>query len=602
MTTERLILAHKGRELACWSSDSGSAKFDRAAPVVNEILLLQESTRYGLQIEPCHEDLEYRVRIGDHVVDDLAGAAPRQFGSTLQWPDCLMFDSAAGQTTITVEKRSADAAGGWQVLLAATVFVVPSKAGEAGYAKMSRDVAELSRALLSDLYGKSTLLQDVRSSRRSKGLRNPLEELHGLEKAINEAERVLRLISAHPSSRIESLIAPRRLRGDERLTPRGLSHIARRGQGIGGDRTLLVETKRETFDIAEHRALAHAIESIAMRAQACRRAFAAKIEEIEASRAYRDVRFQPNEPSLFETDDVPRLTRLSEAIRRCDVVTDTARGIRLHPLIRHIKSAAIAGQSRLFLQSAEYRRAFRLIRALSGSELVGFEGSDFSVRSKETWRLFEQWCYLEVVEAFRRAGAELAEWDDGLRAHLQSRFVLDFKRGMAFDGRIHAKHRLRIRYEPWILGEREAKDAGESLFRGRSGAAWSPDIAIELQRTDGSRWSTVYAIILDAKYSRRVGDDHWKGVRKYEFVRSTATRAQVRCLGIIALDSSERIEIANDDGIDFSADGVSCSIDDRVDLVLYRDPLVDNNLVMDKFAQGMLRYMRRNFIDFDKVV
>ncbi len=602
MTIERFILAYKGRDLACWSSSGGTVTFDNAAHVVDDLPLLQETSRYGLLLEPCHDDLEYRVRVGDRVIDDLADAAPRQFGSTLQWPDCLLFESAAGKTTLTVEHRTADTVGRWQVLLTATVLVVPSKAGEAGYSKMSRDVAELSRALLSDLYGKSTLQQDVRSSRRSRSLRNPLEELHGLERAICEAERVLHLISLHPSSRIETLIAPRRLRGDERLTPRALNHSSRRTQGSGGDRTLLVETKRETFDIPEHRALAHAIESIAMRAQACRRAFAAKIEEIEESRCYRDVRFQHGEPSLFETDDVPRLTRLAEALHRCISLTDTVRSVRLHPLIRNIRASASALQSGRFLQSAEYRRAFRLIRTLDGSELVGFEGSDFSIRSKETWRLFEQWCYLGIVEAFRRAGVELAEWDDGLRAHLQSRFVLDFRRGMAFDGKIHAKHRLRIRYEPWILGEREAKDAGESLFRGRSGAAWSPDISIELQRTDGSRWSTIYAIILDAKYSRCVGDEHWKGVRKYEFVRSTATRAQVRCLGIIALDSSERIEIANDDGIDFSTDGVSCSIDDRVDLVLYRNPLVDDNSVMDKFAQGLLRYMRRNFIDFANVI
>jgi hypothetical protein len=596
MMREQLTLARRGTPQVHWSMENAAARLSPTAKDVAGVPLFQESTQYAFGIESIDSDCDYRIRIGDRDLNELAGAVPRQFGTSLQWPDWQVFDSAVGLTPIVLERRVIDSTDPWRPLLETSVLVTPSKAGEASYHRMSRDIAQLSRSLLADLYGKSSLLQDIRAARISEGLRNPFEEMRGLEKAVAEAERVLALLSAHPSSRFESVLAPRRLRGDEKLSARDYSRCERRGIVGTSGRVALVGTRRETFDILEHRALAHAIDQIGARAMQCRQAFQAKLAEIEESRCYRDVSWE-GRASLYQTDDMPRVDRLQAACLRCERIREGATRLRREPLVRDLRSERLPWRHSHFSQSAEYRRALQLIRTLSSAELSGFEGSDYSSRSKETWRLFEQWCYLGVVEAFRRAGIELAEWDSGLRAHLRSRFALDFKRGMSFDGKLGGEHRIRIRYEPWILGEKEAKSAGESLYRGRKGVAWSPDIVVELQRIESGRWNTIYAFILDAKYSKRVGEEQWKSVRKYEFIRSSATNAQVRCLGIIALGSGEGIEIVDDDGCEFSADGLSCAPSDRVDIVISRNPSLDDGNALDAFAEGMLRYMRLHFVD-----
>ncbi len=43
--------------------------------------------------------------------------------------------------------------------------------------------------------------------------------------------------------------------------------------------------------------------------------------------------------------------------------------------------------------------------------------------------------------------------------------MIDFERGMSFIGAIDEGIRVRIRYQPWILGKDEAISLNESLYR-----------------------------------------------------------------------------------------------------------------------------------------
>jgi len=87
-----------------------------------------------------------------------------------------------------------------------------------------------------------------------------------------------------------------------------------------------------------------------------------------------------------------------------------------------------------------------------------------------------------------------------------------------------------VRYEPWIYARDIARRNGDGVFRGREGEApWSPDVLIEVYEPTGDLRPArlASAIVIDAKYSRRVEERHWNETSKYHEIRDTETGAQV---------------------------------------------------------------------------
>jgi hypothetical protein len=153
-------------------------------------------------------------------------------------------------------------------------------------------------------------------------------------------------------------------------------------------------------------------------------------------------------------------------------------------------------------------------------------------QAKSTARMYEQWVFLQLVSAFRAAGLRTESADRIVRPAGWQRFSVDLERGARVSFRVpDSPLSLVIRYEPWIFPRESARDRRETIYRGRSGAApWSPDVLIEVLAPGDHNAiapEVLYAIVVDAKYSRTIGDSQWAEARRYLEIKSTRTDRQV---------------------------------------------------------------------------
>ena len=610
MRNERLVLRFGNERIATWrSGTAGAPELSSSAATVDGVIVLFELKHYGFAVTSPSEGLEYRIRVGDFSLEELLGdvSGCRRYSDSLEWPNGAYFESSYGQTRVTLDARAAGSDEPWGMLLVCETFVNPTKIGVANLARMESDIARISRSLLSDLYGKSDRLSEFRAAHGAGRLLSPLKELTNLEDLVEEASALLGQLQRSPSSRIARRTEMRRLRLGDKVSPQTRRRLGMRGQDpntLTGVVPCLSEVRYESFDIPEHRTLSWLAGHLSARADRCARFLLAAADEIRSHKRFRDIRFPDGLPSLYESEDLPRIRKLEDGAQRARAVRRDAERLRNSPILAGVPAVCCALGGGQFLQSPEYRHALKLIRLARASSLEEAEEGSLRSRAKESWRLFEQWCFLRLVEAFRRAGLPFSKWEDSLGLlSLKSRFVLDFRRGTTFVARFGAEARLRIRYEPWIMGLADASATGESLFRGHDRIAWSPDIVIELQRPVGVAeapgWATEFAMVLDAKYTRRVSEALWDKVCKYDKIRSTATKSQVRQLCILHLGDHAGIRIANDEFVVFDESGPSCNPEDRIDIELCANPAAEDHpggTVFDHFATGMLRYMESRIL------
>ena len=294
-----------------------------------------------------------------------------------------------------------------------------------------------------------------------------------------------------------------------------------------------------------------------------------------------------------------------EAMDRAERLRSVIEALNDFPILRGVTPRFDDVSSGDFQRSTEYRELFRLIRQFLLANAMTYEGDTFSAVAKLTWRLFEQWCFIRVVDAFRAAGVALREWSDTLRQNLASRFILDFDRGLQFEGQVATALRLRIRYEPWILGEHSATQAGETLYRASStNVAWSPDIVIELLHESASGLEPLYVVVMDCKYHRGIRDYDWTDTRKYGQIRSLRTGRQVvKQLWIIGLGGSNALT-STDPAVTFDDNGPSCPGDELASFEMEVEPGALRSESDDvrsgdpfmRFASGTLSFLRREII------
>jgi hypothetical protein len=356
----------------------------------------------------------------------------------------------------------------------------------------------------------------------------------------------------------------------------------------------------ELFDVTEHRILAAFLQVLRKRIDLCARAAADQIQTIAAERSLRDHRFTDG-PTLYESIDVPKIIRLKTALRRANRSLQLIDGMQALPFLRNVKPELVPAGGGTFQRSMEYRELLRVIRSFLLSHALGYEGEDFSGVVKLTSRLFEQWCFLKIVDEFRASGLDLQDWGDVLRSHIQSMFVLDFNRGLQFEGQLTANLWVRIRYEPWILPEEFARRANETLFRASAGSeAWCPDIVVECLEREGETWEPAYVIVLDCKYTARIREKHWRDTYKYLHIRGTRSKRQVvHQLWLVAPGGDHQI-ISSDPAVPFGETGPSC---DKAETAMFsmeaspkshKTPRTDSAFA--KFASGTINFFRRELI------
>ena len=593
--------------------DSGTLTFHKDRDHPDGILVVEESEKITFVLDPQTEGMEYRIFIGDVPLSDLLpapdDAAGAEMASQLIWRRWPYFESARGHTRLLLEAQPAAPPNDrWHRVLALDVFVLPSKLGEDRYDRMAQDLQDVSRSLLVDLYGKSRQTHDLRYAKEGRAHTSREQELASIIDVLGRISGLLAAIGVRPASRVELETCIKQFWGSERLSPSTVTAMCRTGLSPRcADRPLSVRSQRkvESFDTPEHRVTSAFLQILKRRAHYCASVALEHIRAINSERYLRHTR-RGDQPSLYEKVDLPKIRRLQGAVTNADRAISLAESLAALPFLRCVRPELVAVRGGTFQRGRDYQLLLSLIRRFLLANAIWYQGHEVSEVTKLTSRLYEQWCYLKIVEAFRQCGLDLREWTDALRQNLHSRFILDFDRGLTFEGGLTAGLRLRFRYEPWILGTESAIKAGETLCRGSTtDVAWSPDIVIECLAKDGNEWHPVYAIVLDCKY--KSARQQFDEIIKYQEIRSTRKRRQiVKQLWLISPpepDAPSAIT-SEDPALSFEDGGPSCAPEETVRFRLAVAPGVVHPLgtaeaaspdTFQKFAQGIMHFLRREF-------
>lgn len=602
---------HMGATALCtWNIETSLPIFHSSVTPSKSRPVIQETDKVEFVLDPAPDGLEHRITIGDvPISDNPLDAGGSSMGGRRFWRSHMYFESARAITPIKVEARSEDSATEeWTKVLSVEVYVLPSKLGDDRYNSMVGDLQELSRSLLIDLYGKSIKTHDLRFARAGRAYRTPEQELKSIDAVLVQLGDLLAAIARRPASRVQVVPAIQNYWGSRPLSPTIFDTLARRGISPTTERRpfrIRVLQKVESFDIAEHRAVRAFLEILVIRANYCSSVARRHIQAINSEQHLRHLRLGVG-PTLFEKVDQPKLRRLGQSIRMARRSAILAKEMSELPFLQQVQPQLAAVNQGAFHRSAEYRELYKTIRMFLINNAVWYEGDSMSSVTKLTSRLFEQWAFLKVVEAFRECGLELREWNDALRQNLQSRFVLDFDRGMMFEGELGNELRIRLRYEPWILGYESALQRGETLCRGvSSNVAWCPDIMIECIRHNGEVWQPVYGIVMDCKYKARLSTQEWTDATKYLEIRSTFDRRQVtKQLWLIAPSRQDAIQ-CEDPAVRFDDNGPSCAPDEAIRFRLLVMPAdedresAESTMRVDpfiRFAQGTIAFLRRIYM------
>jgi hypothetical protein len=573
------------------------------------MLVLGEQENCAFVLNPVEQGCEYRISIGDIPIKDIVPNESDADGiamlGQLIWREWPYFESARGKTRVLLQKKSDTDA--WDLVLEFAVWVNPTKIGEESYQIMADDLQKVSRSLLVDLYGKSNRASEIRFANEMRSFHSWEEELESMSLVVERLGTLLYYIQQRPSSHVERHLEKTKYWGTGSLRPMSVVSLLR--QGVDAKRsirpiTILQCRLKESFDIPEHRVLKAFLGILEKRSDLCAEAAKKHINAINNDKHLRNIRIGDH-VSIYEIIDIPKIKRLRDASKKAANLSALVQAMANHPFLSNIKPELTCTTGGMFQRSQEYRALLHVIRGFLVENAVWYEGNQFTAVTKLTSRLFEQWCFLQIVDAFRSVGLDLQEWNDTLRQSLRSRFILDFDRGLQFEGLLTSGVKVRFRYEPWILGQNAAERAGETLCRvSHDNVAWSPDIVIEFLKPKDDFWESVYVIVIDCKYTARIREHHWNDTSKYLQIRSSHSRRQVvRQLWLMSPNSKEEI-VATDPAIIFNDDGPSCPFDEAVTFNLKVNPRgtepVDfaptNESIINKFAAGTINFVRRELI------
>ena len=521
-------LTRNGSPLASASLDAAMAAADTA--VVSELQYC------GAQVSAREADTEYAISIGD-VDPDLRGASGsaddpavgRAFGADVLWEDAPYFESSRGIVVVSVQSRSIRSGDPWRLRARIRVSVVPSKLGEARYLGMFEQIRAMAAGLLFDLLSKMS--RDVhyvpvaggRASHRSSQL-----ELRALAQTWRAIARGLYEIERDPMMRLIRMPQIRPSWGAQTVRPNAIARLAAAGIDVRSPHTprpvpVLQAVLQESADTTEHRIIVGFIGLLARRAYHCRGNAVAQISRLQEQRVHRDVRVEPG-PTLYELYDRPRIEKLREAVASAgDLLEELHNAARLSFLC-DVRPAFGPPRTPVFDHVAPYHLVRSAMYDYLRSSVAILDDGE-SERIKSTSRLYEHWVFFQIVAGFRSAGL-ICEDLGGLLQRLGSeRFTLDLDERAQVVLESPGGRRVVVRYEPWILSREAARQSQQAVCRGRAGStAWRPDILIEFRSAADS---IDHAVVVDAKYSREIRDEHWTSTTKYSEIRAVDGGQQV---------------------------------------------------------------------------
>ena len=539
-------------------------------------------------------------------------------GRLVLWDDAAYFEGARGLVWIRVRSRSTRDGETWRDRAFLSVIVASGKLSVERYATMLEQMSGLAAGLVLDLVSKT--IGAIRMSRVSSDsmIRTSAVELRILESIWTIIAASLQQIGEDPEVQLQRKNVIRNCWGSELLDARSVVTLVRNGNDPRDRSANLpfrtqVSRVEESMDTREHRAIRGFIDLLHQRACECRANLVRHIEGIESDRKWRDRPSAVGE-SLYILEDLPRLQQLRNRLQRTrELIRQLRRAQRMEPFA-NVRSVLDLRPTPVFSNVDPYRRIrHELLRFIKTGLIIVEEGAD--ERMKSTSRLYEQWVFLQLAAAFRLSGLSCASQSGILHTSRVFRFTLDLDRGARVTFASSDGRAVVLRYEPWVMPRALAVQNHDSVYRGREGeSAWSPDILIEFVNGDERTSEAVgveYAVVIDAKYSRRIRDHHWANTTKYLEIRATANDRQVVRQQWLAFpgdrEPSERTIVLRDSTVRWTDDGPNCPRDETLQgsFALAPPPTLNSDAVahgwiaqpefaVREFVTGLLRYM-----DFD---
>lgn len=520
-------------------------------------LVIGETDRIAFEISPREPGQEYEIRIGDFPLPQ-----PLHGRKSVEWGDDAHFDSARGRTPVTVVSREADGPNeNWTPRGTFDVWVSPGKLTEAAYRSMFDDLARLSAGLVFDLLAKSVGgVSEIGPSRAGTvAARSAQMELRILTRLWGAFSRVLLEIMQQPETCLVRRREMTACYGTERLVPEEVARVAARGvdprkRETPRPFTAELAVLSPSVDTPEHRTIAAFLDLISERARECLTRARNEIGEINRDRWFRD-RKGPGGQNLYEVVDAPRIARLEAAATSADRLVSQIRMARRSLPVAAFRNLREAGFSPVFRNVRQYRQAWSLMVGYLTSSAVAVDAGN-EERTKQTWRMYEQWVFMQLAAAFRKAGLRCSSQRDFVSALSQNRFTVDLQRGTRLVFAAPDERRVVMRYEPWVFSRKIAADLGETVYQGNEGEVpWSPDVLIEFMRPVGAgAFELEYALVVDAKYVRHLRASHQEQCLKYMKIRSVESGEAIVRQVWLASPTAEGITL-DDEGLAWTASG-----------------------------------------------
>ena len=579
-----ISITRNGQPLIAQSFDSSNS-IDSKPVLVNEMQL------YGIEINSPEIEQEYGLWIGDLPASQVT-SSDNQPSSTLAtlfagiekavWRDAFYFEGCRGQVKLIVRCRAMGAER-WNERCTIKCIVTSGKLSEEKYRCMLDQLSGLAFGLVFDLVSKSQLSAGSRASVTRQSIRSSSTELRIIEAMWPFVSQCLSEILKAPETKLTRRRIITNCWGGERFDARSLATLAQSADTPLSSTTRVpfrasVQRVEESVDTYEHRVIVGFLNLLSNRLMDCIANLKRHIESLVADKPWRDIEIA-NGISLYRTEDLPRIEQLQLRLEKAGEILSQVKQVRRQTVLREVRPERWTSTSIVFKNVSSYRRIEdALLRYRRSSLVIVEDGTPEKV--KATSRLYEQWCFLQIVAALRHLGLTCVKQSGVLHTVHKYRFTIDIDRGaqvtfLGQDGRS-----LVVRFEPWIMPISEAKQNRDSLYRGTKGvAAWSPDITLEfLAKTNDAPQSPIvdFVAVIDAKYTNSVREHHWTGTEKYLEIREVRSGKQIVRQHWLAFPGDERnlsqSILMRDPTISWTSSGPTCDQTETVQGVLALTP------------------------------
>lgn len=503
----------------------GNAATDLTKPARLPDTSASESDQLSLQVHPPGDCVPaVRVLVGSVLVASTIAAdrvAPMDYddASDADAPPLVcrgrFLADWAGLTELVVEVRLGDSPD-WVRAFLLPLAVTAGKLETEQFNQLFSELERDSAAVLLDVHGKTQLgLKGGRPLASSA----PVAVLSRLRATARELNALLHRIGRNPASRLRTqttreqalvgqavsdLTLAEACRDPSMLAPRGSSLVFREH---------LREYSRPDYRIPEHLAAADFCEYLKSQLADLRHRIDVEIADREARKRWRNVSIEPDEPTWWEAEDLPRIEELQRCRQEVAQLHGAVEGWSRLPFLPQGRCLRQKPQSTpLFRNHTLYRRLFRVIAGHFLTYQATLDTHQLLTRARSLPVLYEWWCAVQVIRILARGLTPLPH-DAQARSPLSTRltqegrrFTIEFEPDQAItftDGR---GARVRFRYQPVYAAAHAI--AGPAVVLLDAGIVRMPDMTLEVYpaRT-GSADVPDVILVLDAKYSSL---SHWE--------------------------------------------------------------------------------------------